>query len=65
MLAEVQRVRADGTKVVAFCPTPEDLRAIGHNMMDDGRRSVVLETSLRTTREQFDAARRDPRSAAV
>jgi NTE family protein len=63
MLAEVQRVRADGTKVVVFAPSPEDLKTIGQNMMDADRRSDVLETSLRTTREQLDAAWRDVRGA--
>jgi NTE family protein len=57
MLAEVQRVRADGTKVIVFCPTPEDTRAIGYNMMDGDRRPLVLETAFRTTREQIEAQR--------
>jgi NTE family protein len=61
MLAEVQRVRADGTRVVVFCPSPDDLKAIGQNMMDSGRRPDVLETSLRTTREKLDAAWRGQR----
>jgi NTE family protein len=61
MLAETQRVRADGTRVVAFCPSPDDLKAIGQNMMDAGRRPAVLETSLRTPREQLDAAWRGRR----
>lgn len=63
MLAEVQRVRADGTRVIVFCPTPDDLAAIGMNMMDAGRRPAVLETSLRTTREQLEAAWREQRAA--
>ena len=61
MLLEVQRVRADGTKVIVLCPTPEDIKAIGVNVMDTDRRPVVLETALRTTREQLDAQRRTPR----
>ena len=65
MLAEVQRVRKNGTRVVVFCPGPEDIRAIGRNMMDEGRRPDVLETSLRTTREQLGAAWRGTRGAEV
>ncbi|NUR32241.1 MAG: patatin-like phospholipase family protein, partial [Catenulispora sp.] len=57
MLAEVQRVRADGTKVIVFCPTPEDIRAIGYNMMDGDRRPHVLDTAFRTTWEQIKAQR--------
>ncbi|MBW8806820.1 MAG: patatin-like phospholipase family protein [Catenulisporales bacterium] len=57
MLAEVQRVRADGTKVIVFCPTPEDFRAIGYNMMDGDRRPHVLATAIRTTREQIEMQR--------
>ncbi|NUP46783.1 MAG: patatin-like phospholipase family protein [Catenulispora sp.] len=57
MLAEVQRVRADGTRVVVFCPTAEDVRAIGLNMMDGGRRPLVLETAFKTTRAQVAAQR--------
>ncbi|NUR58272.1 MAG: patatin-like phospholipase family protein [Catenulispora sp.] len=57
MLAEVQRVRADGTQVVVFCPTSEDFRAIGYNMMDGDRRPLVLETAFKTTRAQVDAQR--------
>ncbi|GAA2063578.1 patatin-like phospholipase family protein [Catenulispora yoronensis] len=57
MLAEVQRVRADGTRVVVFCPTAEDIHAIGFNMMDAGRRPHVLDTAIRTTGAQVAAQR--------
>lgn len=62
MLAEVQRVRADGTRVIVFCPTPADLEVIGVNMMDADRRPDVLDTALRTTRDQLDAAWRGRRA---
>jgi NTE family protein len=63
MFAEVQRVRAEGTRVVVFCPGPADLRAIGLNMMDGERRPDVLATALRTARDQLDAARRGHRGS--
>lgn len=62
MLAEVQRVRAGGTRVIVFCPTPADLAVLGVNMMDADRRPDVLDTALRTTRDQLTAARRARRA---
>lgn len=55
-LREVEKVRAQGADVVVLGPGPEDLEAIGANLMDVGRRLKVLETSLRTSVE----ALRDP-----
>lgn len=55
-LREVGKVRAKGADVVVLGPGPEDLEAIGANMMDVGRRMNVLRTSLRTSLE----ALRDP-----
>ena len=40
--------RATGTRVSVLTPGPEDLAAIGPNLMDPARRHRVLETSLRT-----------------
>jgi NTE family protein len=57
MLVETQRVRADGTKVIVFCPTADDFEAIGLNVMDGDRRPHVLETAMRTTREQIETQR--------
>ncbi|MBS2534337.1 patatin-like phospholipase family protein [Catenulispora sp. NF23] len=57
MLMEAQLVRADGTKVIVFCPTADDYDAIGPNVMDGDRRPQVLETAMRTTREQIAAQR--------
>lgn len=57
MLVEAQRVRAAGTKVIVFCPTADDFEAIGLNVMDGDRRPHVLETAMRTTREQIAAQR--------
>lgn len=46
---EAEIVRAAGTKVVLLGPGPEDLAAIGANLMDSSRRERVFETSLRTS----------------
>ncbi len=55
-LREIEKVREGGTEVTALGPGPEDLEAIGANLMDVGRRLNVLDTSLRTSRD----ALRDP-----
>ncbi|MGN6299796.1 MAG: patatin-like phospholipase family protein [Angustibacter sp.] len=55
-LREVAKVHAGGTEVTVIGPGPEDLEAIGGNLMDVGRRRAVLETSLRTSAH----ALRDP-----
>ncbi|HTK62648.1 MAG TPA: patatin-like phospholipase family protein [Pseudonocardia sp.] len=46
---EVRAVRATGMKVQVLTPGPEDLTAIGFNVMNPRHRSRVLETSLRTS----------------
>ncbi|TDD73045.1 patatin-like phospholipase family protein [Jiangella aurantiaca] len=48
-LHEAEKLRAAGTDVTILGPGPEDLAAIGANVMDTGRRIAVLETSLRTS----------------
>jgi NTE family protein len=47
---EAAVVRSAGAQVRMIGPGPEDLAAIGANLMDDTRRVHVLETSLRTSR---------------
>jgi NTE family protein len=49
LLREVGRLRSAGTKVTVLTPGPEDLAAIGANLMNPRRRLGVLETSLRTS----------------
>ncbi|MED7825880.1 patatin-like phospholipase family protein [Streptomyces chiangmaiensis] len=49
LLREAQQVRDAGTRVRLITPGPEDLAAMGPNLMDPLRRLTVLETSLRTT----------------
>lgn len=50
-LREVAKVHAGGSEVTVLGPGPEDLAAIGGNLMDVARRRAVLETSLRTSAE--------------
>lgn len=49
VLAEAATVRAAGTSVVLLGPGPEDLGAMGANLMNPRRRTEVLATSLRTS----------------
>jgi len=53
---EAAVVRAAGATVRMVGPGPEDLVAIGANLMDDTRRRFVLETSLRTSVEAWREA---------
>src|SRR2546430_15553443 len=46
---EVRKVRATGTRVHVLTPGPEDLAAMGPNLMNPRSRLLVLETSLRTS----------------
>ncbi len=49
LVREATRVRRTGTTVTMLGPGPEDLEAIGANLMDPRRREQVFETSLRTS----------------
>ncbi|MCK9897562.1 patatin-like phospholipase family protein [Frankia sp. AgB32] len=49
LLREVEQVERAGMRVTVLCPGPEDLAAMGGNLMDLTRRAEVFETSLRTT----------------
>jgi NTE family protein len=46
---EARKVQARGIGVTVLTPGPEDLAAIGANLMDPRRRLRVLDTSLRTS----------------
>jgi NTE family protein len=48
-LHEVAKVHRGGAEVTVIGPGPEDLEAIGANLMAVDRRRLVLETSLRTS----------------
>ncbi|MCW2679840.1 MAG: hypothetical protein JWM62_1241 [Frankiales bacterium] len=56
LLGEAKKVAAAGTKVTLLGPGPEDLAAIGSNLMDPRRRAQVLETSLRTSASALRAS---------
>lgn len=49
LMREVKALRAGGIKVTVVTPGPEDLAAMGVNLMDPRRRQAVLDTSLRTS----------------
>ncbi len=51
VLADAEVLRASGTAVTMLGPGPEDLQAIGANLMDPRRRQAVLATALRTSAE--------------
>jgi NTE family protein len=55
LLRSAQALRAAGVGVTVLTPGPEDLAAIGWNLMDPRRREAVLETSLRTSPAAFAA----------
>ena len=48
-LHEVALLHRGGTDVTVIGPGPRDLEAFGANLMDVGRREVVLRTALETT----------------
>jgi NTE family protein len=49
LLRSARGLRSAGIKVTVLTPGPEDLAAIGWNLMDPRRREAVLDTSLRTS----------------
>jgi NTE family protein len=55
VLHEAGKVRRHGSQVTLLGPGREDLEAIGVNLMDHTRRSLVLDTALRTTAEGLAA----------
>jgi NTE family protein len=50
---ETRKVRGLGTEVVTIEPTPDDLEAMGRNMMSVKRRRQVIETAERTVLAQL------------
>ncbi len=68
VLAEATGVREAGTEVTLLGPGPEDLQAMGANLMDPRRRMAVLSTSLRTSTaalRRADRAGGRPRSTGT
>lgn len=54
--SEAAKVAATGTRVHVIGPGPEDLVAIGANLMDASRRSFVLHTALHTSPKAWESA---------
>jgi hypothetical protein len=50
---EARKVRRLGTEVLTIEPAPDDLRAMGRNLMSARRRQQVIETAERTVLEQL------------
>jgi NTE family protein len=53
---EVGKLRASGTEVIVLMPGPEDLEAMGANMMSSSRRREVFEVSLSTSARSLATA---------
>ncbi|HEY7014967.1 MAG TPA: patatin-like phospholipase family protein [Streptosporangiaceae bacterium] len=49
LLRELGTLRSSGTRVIVLTPGPEDLAAMGSNLMDPSRRRDVFEVSLSTS----------------
>jgi NTE family protein len=60
---EVRRIESTGARVTVLTPGPDDLSAIGVNMMDPSRRQRVLETSLGSSPAALAALDTRPRAA--
>jgi NTE family protein len=63
LLREAAALRALGTRVTVLTPGPEDLAAMGANVMDPRRRQPVLDISLRTSAVTLGTARGHPQVA--
>jgi NTE family protein len=57
VLADVNRLRANGVRVHLLTPVAEDLESMGANLMNPRRRAAVLHTAMRTTVVQLQAQR--------
>ena len=53
---EVAQLRAAGVRVIRIDPGPQDLRAIGFNMLDPGRREKVFATAQATAASAVSGA---------
>jgi NTE family protein len=53
--SERKKLRAAGTEVVLIQPTTEDHAAMGPNLMSTKNRNPVIQTAIRTVREQLRA----------
>ena len=53
--SERKKLRARGTEVVLIQPTPEDHEAMGPNLMSRRNLTTVIQTAIRTVRDQLQA----------
>jgi NTE family protein len=58
LLREARMLRSLGIRVTLLTPGPEDVAAMGVNLMDPRRRMAVLETSLRSSAAALASQRR-------
>ena len=55
MVRQARALAAQGKRVTVLTPGPQDLAAMGINLMDPRRRQAVLELSFRTSAEALAA----------
>jgi NTE family protein len=65
LLHETAKLDGSGVALTVLTPGPEDLRAMGSNLMDPSRRLDVLETSLSTSMAALRHPRPDDRGIAL
>lgn len=53
LAGEVAKLRAAGTEVLTFQPTPADVAAMGRNSMDVERRTATTQQALESTRDRL------------
>ena len=63
LLREAEVLRAAGTRVTVLTPGPEDLAAMGVNLMDPRRRRPALDVAMRTSAATLAAAEGHPQVA--
>jgi NTE family protein len=60
IMADVERLRSAGVRLVVLTPGPEDLEVMGANLMNPRRREAVLHTALRTAAAEIRAQSNAP-----
>ena len=60
LITEARALRASSTPVVLIEPCPEDLAAMGLNLMNRGRTHLVFETAVRTVGHQLQSVQPIP-----
>ncbi|MGX7679204.1 patatin-like phospholipase family protein [Jatrophihabitans sp. DSM 45814] len=60
IVQDVERLRSAGARVTLLTPGPDDLEAMGANLMNPRRRTDVLHTALRTSAMELKNQARNP-----